>query len=249
MTENRENSSSSFAGEVILARLKLDRYSDIIKSYNKPFDPDFICFMIKVAKHLCKGFSCTFAYTQFGEINLVWDRANSQVQLPIIKINKLNNSLIGTASGYYSNLNPKGTIGVFDCETWKINTRREAIETIIWRQLDAKVNSIHTLARHYFLETELIKKNLRERLQLLDTKGIKWGDLPREIRQGTFIVSSVVERPLLASELQLFPENMDIDPLTIYYENVYECIHLSLKDLSPEEINVKLFNRKSRTLH
>lgn len=67
---------------------------------------------------------------------------------------------------------------VFDCRVWQVPSKEEAINNFMWRELDAKKNSISMSARTYYSHDELHGKTADEMQEMLWQKGVNWNNYP-----------------------------------------------------------------------
>lgn len=172
----------------VIARLDGRAFHTLLKQAIKPFDSRVVEAMQTTAKILLENFNPVIAYVQSDEITLVWDNLelfDNRIQ----KILSTTASMAGvifdrelTKSNY--DLNKK--IPTFDCRVWQVPNLKIAAENLMWREMDATKNSVSMLASAHFSEKELDGKSTRDRLVMLESKGIIWGNLPHYLKKGSY---------------------------------------------------------------
>ena len=74
---------------------------------------------------------------------------------------------------------------MFDCRAFNI-PKEEVTNLVFWRQQDAAKNSVQMVARCYFSQKELNKKNISEMQDMLHEKfDVNWNDFPTEQKRGS----------------------------------------------------------------
>lgn len=205
-------------GSVLMARLDGRAFHSLRRNLDRPFDKDFVEVMISCSKFLLKEFHADFAYTQSDEISLAWVLKGKQTEFPFKgKTHKLNSLLASHCSVGFNNLANKffgfDKLPIFDCRTWAVPTKELAVDTILWRQLDAKKNSVSMLAHHHFNDGELLHKTTGDRLQMLENKGISWENLDPKLKAGTFVFRVSKEIEITEEERAKLPEATRNDPI------------------------------------
>lgn len=95
---------------------------------------------------------------------------------------------------------------VFDCRVFPVPDREEAVNAILWRELDAAKNAASMAARAHFSHKRLhgLSGAQMKELLLLET-GIDFNDYPVMFRRGLHIRRRNVERTLSEEELSRIP--------------------------------------------
>lgn len=75
----------------------------------------------------------------------------------------------------------------FDSRCFNVPDRAEVCNCLIWRQQDAIKNSITMLALAHFSHKQLQNKNGKEKITMLEEKGIRWNELDTHSKQGVVI--------------------------------------------------------------
>jgi len=196
----------------ICARLDGKCFSKFTKGMKRPYDEDMIHLMKATTKFLVEQTNSNIGYTQSDEISLVFyspDR-NSQIFFDG-RIQKMTSVLASIATAAFNNILPLAfpkkidLLPMFDCRVWQVPTKEEAINNILWRELDATKNSISMAARHYYSHKELSKKNSSEMQEMLFQKGINWNDYPSHFKRGTYVQRRKIIKKFSTQEINKLP--------------------------------------------
>lgn len=199
--ENIESNRRFQKGLPVCVRIDGKGFSKFTNDLEKPFDTRFSRCMIGTTKQLVSISKPIIGYTQSDEISLVFyqDRSESQIFCDG-KVMKLTSLLASIAtSAFFEELEDeipeKAARGLpnFDCRVWTVPSPEEAVNMLLWRQRDAIRNSVSMAARAIFSHHELHKKNTREMLEMMHSKGVEWEDYSRHSRRGTFVKREVYE--------------------------------------------------------
>lgn len=77
---------------------------------------------------------------------------------------------------------------MFDARVFNVPFE-EVTNCLLWRQLDAKRNSVQMLGRYYFTHRELQNKSCEDiKRMLLEYDNVDWNDLPTELKWGSCCV-------------------------------------------------------------
>jgi tRNA(His) 5'-end guanylyltransferase len=112
---------------------------------------------------------------------------------------------------------PEKGIATFDCRVWTVPSKEEAVNCLLWRELDATKNSVSMASSAYYSHNFLNGKNGSEKQELLFQKGINWNDYPIFFKRGTYVKRVVFSRKLTTPELDKLPikhtarENPDME--------------------------------------
>jgi len=188
----------------VIMRLDGRAFHTFTKIFNKPFDNDFSCMMIKTALDLCgeiQGVKC--AYIQSDEISLLitdLDRIETQswFEYNVQKMCSVSSSIATISFGAaFIEWNIGINIETYDLKKIGFDSRvfnipKEEVENyFIWRQKDWERNSIQMLAQAHFSHKELYKKNKADMHEMLFQKGINWADLLDKWKNGVFIIQDI----------------------------------------------------------
>jgi tRNA(His) 5'-end guanylyltransferase len=214
-------------GSILMARLD-GRAFHSLKSQLRgdPFSRDFTNCMIDTTRHLVREFHSDFGYTQSDEISLAWELKGKQSEFLFNgKSHKLNSLLAASCSVAFNaianNFFAFKSFPIFDCRVWALPTKQLATDNILWRQLDAKKNSVSMLAHYHFSDKQLRFKSTTDRLQMLEDIGIRWDELNAKFKTGTFIFKENREVLLKPEELAKLPATAQSGPFirSFFIEN------------------------------
>jgi len=150
----------------VIARIDGRSFSKFTKPFKKPFDTRITDAMDATTAYLVKETHANIGYTQSDEITLVWhvDRSKNDAAQILFdgRTQKLCSVLAGMATSAFtlSMLNTPDIYMLcekavqtrrphFDCRVWNVPDRREAANTVLWRFLDARKNSVSAFARSH----------------------------------------------------------------------------------------------------
>jgi tRNA(His) 5'-end guanylyltransferase len=75
----------------------------------------------------------------------------------------------------------------FDCRVWNTPNKMEAVNAIVWRELDATKNAVSTAAHTLIGHKELQNKSGSEMQEMLFTQhGINFNEYPTEFKRGAY---------------------------------------------------------------
>lgn len=192
----------------IMARIDGKTFHNWTKDLDRPYDGRFTNMMIETTKFLVEETGAKIGYTQSDEISLIYysDTYESQIFFDG-KIHKMNSVLASFATGFFNSIvqkyfEEKRPLAYFDCRVWQVPTKMEAVNTILWRELDASKNSISMAARHYFSHNQLMNKTGSEMQEMMFKEhGVNWNDYPTFFKRGTYIQRRKVLRKFTEEEL------------------------------------------------
>ena len=215
MKSQYENRTRYFLPRRTYTIIRLDgkSFHTFTKSFNKPFDKDFINVMDKTAKYLCNDIQgAKIAFVQSDEISLLltdfekdttdaWFDGNIQkiasvsASITTAKFNRemqllhlINNKSLHPEYDIFD----KSTIAFFDARVFTIPDPVEVENYFIWRQKDAVRNSLAMHAQSLFSHKELNGKSQVDMHDMIHEKGENWNSLPDGFKRGRTIVKNVV---------------------------------------------------------
>lgn len=196
-----------------LVRIDGRSFSSWTRGLEKPYDINMHNIMRATTEELVKEFSgVVVGYTQSDEISLVLLQRGSSSQLAFDgKIFKMNSNIASYATAVFNSLVPEylpekvGHLATFDCRTWQVPNEEEACNYLIWREQDARRNSISGAAQSVYSHKELHKKNSKDMLDMLIAKGINWNNYPDFFKRGTYLARTFVDRKYTTEELERLP--------------------------------------------
>lgn len=207
-----------YAGEKIMpllpicVRLDGKGFSRFTKDMERPYDASFRQVMKYVTKKLVEETSALVGYTQSDEISLILysDKIDKQLFFDR-KVQKLSSVLAAMATFYFQEglklyyASYFGKAAFFDCRVWGVPNKMEAVNTLVWREIDATKNSISMAAMSCYSHNQLMNKNGAEKQEMLFQKGINWNNYPEEFKRGTYIMRQKKEIPFSATEIERLP--------------------------------------------
>ena len=161
----------------VIMRLDGKAFHTLTKSCEKPFDDFFSLSMISAAEAVMnEAMGAKLAYIQSDEISiLLTDYENLESEAWFDNnIQKLCSVSASIASVEFSDFFEK--CAHFDCRVFNI-PKEEVNNYFIWRQQDWMRNSVQMLARNYFSQSELHKKNIPSMHDMLHDKGVNWAEI------------------------------------------------------------------------
>lgn len=197
----------------ICARLDGKNFSRFTRNFKRPFDEGFHEAMAYVAKMLVEDTGAVISYTQSDEISLIYysDSINSQVFYDG-KVQKMVSVLSSMATFHFQRALERflpdsyGAPAFFDCRVWLVPNKEEAVNTLVWRELDATKNSISMAASHYYSHKELMNKSGSEKQEMLFQKGVNWNNYPDTFKRGSYFQRKKKLLKFSAEELDRLPE-------------------------------------------
>lgn len=219
--EKRFNSKTFMQGLPLLARLDGRAFHTFTKGLDRPFDMGMVACMTETAKFLVEEFKADLAYTQSDEITLYWDTSKVEELFFDGKSFKLNSIMASACTLFFYKkvlefLPQKADkMPIFDCRTWQVPSPNEAALVFLWREKDATRNSLNTLAQSHFSHKSLQNKNAKEVNEMLQEKGIRWGDLPLGLRRGFYFHKIRVEEELDLTDREDIPKKHRIKTLVM----------------------------------
>ena len=219
----------------IVIRIDGKAFHTYTKKLARPYDDGLVADMNATAAYLCKKISnVRFAYVQSDEISLFIKEKDFEAQ-PWFdnSIQKMASLAASMATSKFNHcritreliksplrLDEETVVTImenmkmaeFDARVFTLPNVDEVNNYFVWRQRDCIKNSISTVAREYFSDKELHKKNGNEMQEMMIEKGFVWStDLAKDLQQGRFIERQVTVNKKVAT-LVVYPESA-----TYYY--------------------------------
>ena len=212
--ESGEAGRSAVKGKPLIVRLDGRSFHSFTKDLDKPFDAGLIALMNKTTEALVNEFQPLIAYTQSDEISLVWYLPEDSVSdYPFAgRFQKMCSVTAGFASAMFckhlaSYLPQKmDRTPHFDSRAWQVDSLTEAAQVIVWREFDARKNSVSMVAQSVFSHKQLHGRDTISKIMMLMERGIDWTTLPSHLRRGSFFRRVLVERTLTEEEWLAIPE-------------------------------------------
>lgn len=205
----------------VVVRIDGKNFSRWTKGLDKPFDADMINIMQQVTKRLVKETRALVGYTQSDEISLIFYSDNPESQIFFDgKIFKMTSVLASMTTAYFNKIVEHAPVNLgcevdkfyyrplafFDCRVWQVPTKQEAINYLIWRELDAVRNSIQSVGQANFSHKQLHHKNQNEIQEMLfQEKGINWNNYSPSEKRGSYFSRQTTERAFTTNEIDKLP--------------------------------------------
>jgi tRNA(His) guanylyltransferase len=197
----------------ILVRLDGKAFHTFTKGLERPFDPRLHALMDATTRHLVKESGALLGYTQSDEISLIFYNASPRAETFLGgRFQKLTSILAAMATAFFNRrlaqeLPEKGDrLALFDCRAWVVPSLEEAANTLLWREQDARKNSVAMAAQHHISHTDLQGKSTREQQELLlQRHGVDWNDYPARSQRGAWFHRVEVTRTFTSDELEQLP--------------------------------------------
>ena len=118
---------------------------------------------------------------------------------------------------------------IFDCRVFNVPTDIEAFNSLLWRVIDCRKNSISSLFYYHHGHKKGLGKHSQEKIDILLNKGISWDHQNPKFKYGRFIKKFVVKRKLTVGELRELPpqHNAIKNPDMEFERNVYIEININ----------------------
>lgn len=205
----------------VIARLDGKGFSKFTKGLKRPYDERLSNLMIETTKYLVKETNANCGYTQSDEITLLWytDKIDSSIYFDG-RLFKMLTDLSAMASVFFNRkladyLPEKADkMPRFDARVYNVPTLDEAVNSFLWRELDATKNSISMAAQAFYSHGVLMNKNSGEKQEMLFQKGVNWNDYPSFFKRGTYIQRKRVLATFSKEEIEKLPakHNAKKDP-------------------------------------
>lgn len=232
--ENLETGRFLMRGLPTIVRIDGKNFHTYTRGFDRPFDRRMQEAMVETTKRLIEETNAVIGYTQSDEITLILpdDR-------PILfegRIFKLVSFLASFATMVFNQtIYEDKRYATFDCRVFQVPNRVEAVNCLIWREMDAVKNSVSALAQKYFSHKQLQNMNTQQKKAMLLEKGVVWNDLPDYCKRGSFIRKILVTRKFTPEEIEKLPpkHNARLNPDTEIIRSEMEILNISsyLKDI------------------
>jgi tRNA(His) 5'-end guanylyltransferase len=220
----------------ICVRIDGKCFSNFTRDLRRPFDERLHEAMCYTTQRLVEDTGAKIGYTQSDEISLVIysDDRDSQVFFDG-KIQKITSVIASMATFYFAQGLAKflpeksGQIALFDCRAWNVPNKEEAVNTVLWREIDASKNSVSMAARHYFSHKAIHGKSGSEMQEMLFSQhGVNWNDYPSAFKRGTYIRRQKRLIKFSADELERLPAKHEArnNPNLMVERSVVEAIQM-----------------------
>lgn len=206
--------------------------------FMKPFDNRLNGLFKYATIELMKEFDCIFGYFQSDEISLVIPtgklKFNNRVQKNVSTIASFVTAVFNDAYLDIIGIKPN-KLATFDTRILQM-TETDIASMITWRAIDAKKNSVSSLAQVYFSANDLKNKSTEQRLEMLSDINVDWFLLPYQQKYGTFVKRQKVLMPFTNEEINELPlkhkarEDNNLIVQRYKYNILEELNYLSIQD-------------------
>jgi tRNA(His) guanylyltransferase len=191
-----ESVTKNFLVRRMPAILRLDgrAFHTLTAKFNKPFDVDIQEMMYQTMSAVFHGVQTSvFAYCQSDEISLLLKDYTNLESQPWFggNIQKIVSVAASIATVAFNKT--RHDIGnerclscgdaFFDARIFNI-PKEDVVNYFIWRQKDATRNSINSMGQANFSHAELQGKSQNEVLDMLQSKGLNWNEVPTKFKRG-----------------------------------------------------------------
>lgn len=198
----------------IVVRLDGRSFSSYTSALERPFDMTFKRAMAETTKRLVEETNAVMGYTQSDEITLILysNNMNSQVWFNGEKF-KIVSCLASLCSvtldrmmqPCFVKVGVVNKLPTFDCRAYNVPSKTEAVNALLWREMDAYKNSVSSAARFYYSHAELDRKNTDQKKEMLLARGITFEDYPDICKRGVFVQRKKNFRGFTQDEIDLLP--------------------------------------------
>jgi tRNA(His) guanylyltransferase len=187
------------------------------RGLNRPYDERVQALFDEVASFLVEATDAVIGYTQSDEITLILYNEgvpDSQVYFDGRQA-KLTSVLASMATAKFNALVPgllpekADRLAFFDCRVWSVPSEQEAVNVLIWRELDAIRNSVQMAAQSVYSAKQLHQKGHKEMMEMLTQKGIDWNEYPIRFQRGGYFQRRVIQRRFTTDEIEALPPMHD----------------------------------------
>ena len=210
----------------LICRVDGRSFSKFCKQYKKPYSDIISSVMKETACFLLKETKADLSYHQSDEISLLFN----PVEFPKQRMfngskTKLISVISGLTSAFFmkslieiSNKNEQtigNSIPHFDSRMFSVPNMTEAGNYFVWRQQDAKRNSISMYAQSIFSHKLLQNKSGKEMLKMIEEAGHDYNSMPFNFKYGSFFMKESVEKEIDGNKcIRTEVKEYDIDTIT-----------------------------------
>ena len=197
----------------VMVRIDGKAFHTWTRGLERPYSEPLQNLFDDVTGYLVSATNAVIGYTQSDEISLIlwnYEKPDSQIMFDG-NVAKLTSVLASMATARFNQLAPlhlpqkDGVLAFFDARVWNVPSAEEAINCLIWRELDATRNSIQSAAYALYSQNQLHKVNTSEMQEMIFQKGVNWNDYPARFKRGGYFKRRLIERQFTADELTNLP--------------------------------------------
>jgi len=200
----------------IMARIDGRGFSRFTKGMDRPFDARMSRLMIETTKFLVLETGALCGYTQSDEISLCWIQPHYESEVFFGgNIQKLVSQLAAMATVKFNHRLGDGdtlpgtyrdNLPTFDARVWNVPNRTEAMNCLLWREIDATKNAVSMAARCHYSHKETHGMGTSDLKEMLLLKGVDGNTYPSFFTRGTYVRRVKTTRKFTAEELERLPE-------------------------------------------
>lgn len=194
-------------------RLDGKAFHTFTRDLQRPFDAAFHAAMVRTAEGLVQETGARIGYTQSDEITLIlYSEEESHQPYMGGRVFKTASVLASLATALFSEAKAeilpalRDRRALFDCRVWNVPSKQEAVNVLVWRELDAAKNSVNSAAQFHFSHKSiqgLSGKQLQEKL--FAEKNVNWNDYPAAQKRGTYLRRETLTGRFTAEEIDALP--------------------------------------------
>jgi len=201
----------------VIVRIDGKAFHTFTSGFEKPFDDLLVQTMQYTTQYLCENIQgCVFGYTQSDEITLVltdyktyttdaWfdyevqkicsvaaSMATAAFNKKFTELVQFNNNFITPEDEEHQKIAERHNsamqkCAMFDARCFNVPIH-EVVNCVLWRQQDAKRNSIQSVGQHHFPHYELQGLSCDDIIERLFINGYcNWNELPVHLKWGTAV--------------------------------------------------------------
>lgn len=197
----------------VVIRLDGKAFHTFTKGLQRPYDKRLTDLMVDTTKFIVNKTNAVIGYTQSDEISLILNKETDGSEIFFNgRIQKLTSVVASMVTAFFNRNLPLSLpekadkFAYFDCRVWNVPNEIEAINAIVWRELDATKNAISMAAQHYFSHKELQGKHSGEMQEMLfKQKNINFNDYPSFFKRGSYIRRLKKEIAFTVDEINNLP--------------------------------------------
>ena len=185
-------------GEYAVIRLDGRAFRTYTRGLNKPYDLQFMADMDAAARAVATTLhGVRLTYVQSDEISVIvtaWDPTSSNEEKDRGQlmfggvVQKLVSIAAAVCSVEFNRRRPDGGTALFDARAFSLETASDVRDYLVWRQADARRNTMSMLARTRFTASALHGLSTAEQHERLLGVGVDPGSLPTGFTRGRVLV-------------------------------------------------------------
>lgn len=169
--------------------------SKMERTKEQPYHRQFIELMAETMLDAMRFTNARIGYVQSDEISLVIHPKHDSEEVVFGgRIQKLTSLIAARVTAFFNSTMSRygiDKVGVgipmFDCRVWNVPNETEAVNTLLWREVDASKNSVQMAARTMFSHHSLQNKSSKVIQEMMFKEfGINWNDYPSFFKRGIY---------------------------------------------------------------